>query len=421
MTGDLTPPRAVAYPPSRRHAPLQPPATRLAPPPAQRGRFLPKPRLATGAPGGSRRSRPGRRWLLTSQLRRPSRCTRCRCSATRVTATAAVPGPSWRGWKTASYSTPPSAAASPFGSRITYSFVPDGTNIGGDSSALFSSMAAKGITAAQWQGAIESAAATWEAAANINLVLVPDDGSAFGVGGGPAGRLAIRRHPHRRRLARLGDAGHLLPAPARKRRHARRRHRLQRQPALVDRQLLRRPDRRHPRVGPRPGPGPLGVLHGRHVRHVQRREANSGGRRHLGHPGRLARATARLLRDELRGGRLLQPGSRPHLAAQLQRPGDDHVARRSNADTHYFAVTCAGEHQWHPHGDDAVVQPQLVDPQGGGLQLGPEGPGAGRRKRPRRLVGDGHRHRRGGGPEVLHQNARPPGGIDGRWCLRPCS
>jgi predicted Zn-dependent protease len=74
-----------------------------------------------------------------------------------------------------------------FGSRITYSFVPDGTNIGGAPSALYSSMAAKGITTAQWQGAIEQAAAAWEAASNVNLVLVPDDGSAFGASGNQQG------------------------------------------------------------------------------------------------------------------------------------------------------------------------------------------------------------------------------------------
>lgn len=74
-----------------------------------------------------------------------------------------------------------------FGSRITYSFAPDGTNIGGDSSALFSTMAGKGFTSSQWQSAFQKAAASWEASANINLALVPDDGSSFGASGNQQG------------------------------------------------------------------------------------------------------------------------------------------------------------------------------------------------------------------------------------------
>lgn len=70
-----------------------------------------------------------------------------------------------------------------YGSRITYSFAPDGTNIGGIPSALYSTMAAKGVTTAQWQGAMQKAATAWEAASNVNLVLVPDDGSSFGSAG----------------------------------------------------------------------------------------------------------------------------------------------------------------------------------------------------------------------------------------------
>lgn len=63
-----------------------------------------------------------------------------------------------------------------FGSRITYSFMPDGTSIGGTPSNLNSTMNAKFSTAA-WQGAIEKAASVWEAVANINLALVSDNGS----------------------------------------------------------------------------------------------------------------------------------------------------------------------------------------------------------------------------------------------------
>ncbi len=74
-----------------------------------------------------------------------------------------------------------------YASRITYSFAPDGTNIGGNPSALFSTMAAKGFTTAQWEGAIQKAATAWEASSNVNLVLVSDDGSAFGATGNQQG------------------------------------------------------------------------------------------------------------------------------------------------------------------------------------------------------------------------------------------
>jgi len=74
-----------------------------------------------------------------------------------------------------------------YGSRITYSFVPDGTNIGGAPSALFQTMANRGFSTAQWQGAFQKAAAAWEAAANINLVLVSDSGAAFGASGNQQG------------------------------------------------------------------------------------------------------------------------------------------------------------------------------------------------------------------------------------------
>ena len=63
-----------------------------------------------------------------------------------------------------------------FGSRITYSFMPDGTSVGGTPSALFQTMNAKFATAT-WEAAIEKAATVWEAVANINLALVSDNGS----------------------------------------------------------------------------------------------------------------------------------------------------------------------------------------------------------------------------------------------------
>jgi hypothetical protein len=69
-----------------------------------------------------------------------------------------------------------------YSSRITYSFMPDGTNVGGTPSALFQTLNAKFPTA-QWQQQIEAAASLWENATNANLALVPDGGQPVGVSG----------------------------------------------------------------------------------------------------------------------------------------------------------------------------------------------------------------------------------------------
>ncbi len=69
-----------------------------------------------------------------------------------------------------------------YGSRITYSFMPDGTSIGGTPSALFQTLNAKYATAT-WEGQIEQAASIWEAATNINLAQVSDGGEAVGSSG----------------------------------------------------------------------------------------------------------------------------------------------------------------------------------------------------------------------------------------------
>ncbi len=62
-----------------------------------------------------------------------------------------------------------------YSSRITYSFMPDGTSVGGVPSALFSTMNARFATAT-WETQIEQAASVWENVANLNLSLVPDGG-----------------------------------------------------------------------------------------------------------------------------------------------------------------------------------------------------------------------------------------------------
>jgi hypothetical protein len=74
-----------------------------------------------------------------------------------------------------------------YGSHITYSIAPDGTSIGGVPSNLYQALASDGITTTAWQNAIAKAAAAWQAAANINLVQVSDDGEAFGTAGDQQG------------------------------------------------------------------------------------------------------------------------------------------------------------------------------------------------------------------------------------------
>lgn len=68
-----------------------------------------------------------------------------------------------------------------YGARITYSFVQDGTSVGGVPSSLYSSLAPLGQ--ANWQREIHEAMSVWQAVANVNLVEVPDDGSPIGVYG----------------------------------------------------------------------------------------------------------------------------------------------------------------------------------------------------------------------------------------------
>jgi hypothetical protein len=69
-----------------------------------------------------------------------------------------------------------------FDSRITYSFMPDGTNIGGLPSALYQTLNANNPTSA-WQQQIEQAASLWENVSNINLALVSDNGAPVGTSG----------------------------------------------------------------------------------------------------------------------------------------------------------------------------------------------------------------------------------------------
>ena len=63
-----------------------------------------------------------------------------------------------------------------FGSRITWSLVPDGTNLGGVTSNLQATLDRQ-IGPGKWWQAIEDAFAQWENFANVNFVQVGDDGA----------------------------------------------------------------------------------------------------------------------------------------------------------------------------------------------------------------------------------------------------
>ena len=73
-----------------------------------------------------------------------------------------------------------------YDSRITYSFMPDGTSIGGVPSALFHTLNAKYATTT-WEQQIEYAASLWENVSNINLSLVSDGGEPVATSGDQQG------------------------------------------------------------------------------------------------------------------------------------------------------------------------------------------------------------------------------------------
>ncbi len=70
-----------------------------------------------------------------------------------------------------------------FGERITYSFAPDNTDVGGVSSALFSELQSQGISESVWKDELRQAAALWQSVADINVVEVSDSGHAIGISG----------------------------------------------------------------------------------------------------------------------------------------------------------------------------------------------------------------------------------------------
>src|SRR5262245_25826431 len=71
----------------------------------------------------------------------------------------------------------------PNGTAVTVSFAPDGADVDGSASELFALMARNGISQAVWQKEILRAFQSWTSPADINVGLVPDDGSSLGVPG----------------------------------------------------------------------------------------------------------------------------------------------------------------------------------------------------------------------------------------------
>jgi hypothetical protein len=75
-----------------------------------------------------------------------------------------------------------SGSAWPNPAAITISFMPDGTDLGGVSSNLFSTFNSNPRLAGQWQNQILRAAQVWAQQTNINFVVVPDNGAPSGSG-----------------------------------------------------------------------------------------------------------------------------------------------------------------------------------------------------------------------------------------------
>ena len=69
-----------------------------------------------------------------------------------------------------------------YGSRITWSIVPDGTNLGGSSSNLIATLNSELGPTAGWLPVFQDAFAEWENIANVNFAQVQDSGEPTGYG-----------------------------------------------------------------------------------------------------------------------------------------------------------------------------------------------------------------------------------------------
>ena len=70
----------------------------------------------------------------------------------------------------------------PSSQLVTISFMPDGTNLGGVNSNLFSTFNAKFGSASTWENVILKAAQQWAQQTNLNFAVVPDSGAPAGSG-----------------------------------------------------------------------------------------------------------------------------------------------------------------------------------------------------------------------------------------------
>src|SRR5262245_49764817 len=73
------------------------------------------------------------------------------------------------------------------GQNLTISFVPDGTAVDNQTSNLFQSLQASGLSVEVWQREILRAFQTWAENANLNLGVVVDGGHPLGASGLPQG------------------------------------------------------------------------------------------------------------------------------------------------------------------------------------------------------------------------------------------
>jgi hypothetical protein len=80
-----------------------------------------------------------------------------------------------------------SGNAWPHPQLVTISFMPDGTNLGGVTSNLFSTFNAKFGSTSTWENQILKAAQTWAQVTNINFAVANDSGAASGGGGDQQG------------------------------------------------------------------------------------------------------------------------------------------------------------------------------------------------------------------------------------------